>query len=77
MTWPLAWKLKKHITTSTLRIMTLTPHRAPLQPQHTDLPPQKSTATTEDGTKAYSANNTRPLIIVNCDNHIVASAART
>ena len=38
--------------------------------------PKKSTTTTEDGTKAYTLNNTRPLSIVNCDNRIVASAAR-
>ena len=38
--------------------------------------PKKSTTSTADGTKAYTPNNTRPLSIVNCDNRIVASAAR-
>ena len=38
--------------------------------------PKKSTSTTEDGTKAYTPNNTRPLSIVNCDNRLIASAAR-
>ena len=38
--------------------------------------PKKSTTTTRDGTEAYTTNNTRPLSIVNCDNRIVASAAR-
>ena len=38
--------------------------------------PKKSTSITSDGTEAYTANNTRPLSIVNCDNRIVASAAR-
>ena len=38
--------------------------------------PKKSSSTTEDGTKAYTPNNTRPLSIVNCDNRLIASAAR-
>ena len=38
--------------------------------------PKKSTSTTQDGTEAYTTNNTRPLSIVNCDNRIVAAAAR-
>ena len=38
--------------------------------------PKKSISTTDDGTKAYSLNNTRPLSIVNCDNRLIASAAR-
>ena len=38
--------------------------------------PEKSTAKTTDGTEAYTTNNTHPLSIVNCDNRIVAAAAR-
>ena len=38
--------------------------------------PKKSSSTTCDGTAAYTTNNTRPLSIVNCDNRIVAGAAR-
>ena len=39
--------------------------------------PKKSTSATADGTKAFTTSNTRPLSIVNCDNRIVASAARS
>ena len=37
---------------------------------------KKSSSTTPDGVKAYVPANTRPLNIVNCDNRIIASAAR-
>lgn len=38
--------------------------------------PKKSHSTTHDGTPIFTANNTRPLNVVNTDNRIVASAAR-
>ena len=38
--------------------------------------PRKATRTMEDGTSVFTSENTRPLSLVNCDNRIVASAAR-
>ena len=38
--------------------------------------PKKSTRNSDDGTALYELDNTRPLNIVNCDNRIMASAAR-
>ena len=38
--------------------------------------PKSTSLSTSDGTAAYDAQNVRPLNVTNCDNRLIASAAR-